>query len=123
MSKYFNDFTDHDQVMKEFQGTRWGFEEKSDPIPGFPTDDEILFAAYAPGCYSGDSVVLFKRDGKLFMNEASHCSCYGLEGQWDPSEVEPEQVLRYTIDADWYEYTPEAVAAWNALGQSINNVQ
>jgi hypothetical protein len=51
-------------------------------------DTNILFASYGQDNYSGDAFVLFERDGKLFEVNGSHCSCYGLEGQFNPSEVD-----------------------------------
>lgn len=47
----------------------------------------ILFASYGIECYSGSAFVLFERDGKLFEVNGSHCSCYGLEGQFEPEET------------------------------------
>src|SRR5690625_4483265 len=47
----------------------------------------ILFASYGQANYSGDAWVLFERDGKLFEVGGGHCSCYGLEGQWEEEEV------------------------------------
>lgn len=49
-----------------------------------PQDANILLAVYAYGSYCGDAFVLFEKDGELFEVNASHCSCYGLEGQWTP---------------------------------------
>lgn len=48
---------------------------------------KILFASYGTDNYSGDAWVLFSKDGKLYETGGSHCSCYGLENQWEPSEV------------------------------------
>ena len=45
--------------------------------------DRVLVASYGGG-YEGGAFVLFERDGALFEAYGSHCSCYGLEGQWDP---------------------------------------
>ena len=50
-------------------------------------DVHILFASYGAQGYEGDSFVLLEKDGKLFEVNAGHCSCYGLEGQFKPSEV------------------------------------
>lgn len=54
-----------------------------------PVDPEvnILFASYGYKNYSGDAFVLFSMEGKLYEAGGSHCSCYGLEGQWSPEEV------------------------------------
>ena len=53
----------------------------------FPSEDEILVALYDGGSYDGLAFVLFHRDGKLYEVHGSHCSCYGLEGQWSPEET------------------------------------
>jgi len=50
-------------------------------------DINILFASYEYENYSGDAWVLFEQDGKLYEVNGSHCSCYGLEGQWEPEQV------------------------------------
>lgn len=59
---------------------------------------EILYAAYRTGCYDGQSIVLFKEGDKLFIVDASHCSCYGLEDQWQPVETN-EAALKKEIEA------------------------
>lgn len=61
--------------------------------------------------YSGHWYFLLEKDGQLFVNESSHCSCYGMEGQWGPEEVTPAQQLMVTIGWRWdgtqSEYTAE----------------
>lgn len=47
----------------------------------------ILFASYGNANYSGDAWVLYEQNGKLYEVNGSHCSCYGLEGQWQGEEV------------------------------------
>ncbi len=56
----------------------------------------ILFASYSYENYSGDAFVLFEKDGKLYEVNGSHCSCYGLEGQWAPEETNV-QALKYRL--------------------------
>lgn len=116
--KYFNGWEKLEDLHKDFLD--YGDWDKGKRLEGFPTDEEILFASYATGNYEGDSLVLFKRDGKLYLNEASHCSCYGLEGRWEPTEVVPEQVLRQRLYEDHGE---AACAAWKTLGEALNGVQ
>jgi len=116
MRKYFLIFESRDQMMREFSD--YGSREL--PIDGFPTDDEILFASYAPGCYCGDAVVVFQRDGKFYMNEASHCSCYGLENQWGPDEIDPAMLLSYGLVSD---HGAEVQNAFGAMAYRVNNVQ
>lgn len=52
----------------------------------------ILFASYGYANYSGDAWVLFEQCGKLYEVNGSHCSCYGLEGQWTPEEIVLEEL-------------------------------
>ena len=55
-------------------------------------DAEIVYAGYTYEDYSGDALVVFRRDGKWFENHDGHCSCYGLEN-WAPEETTPEAIL------------------------------
>lgn len=50
-------------------------------------DINILFASYRCASYEGEAWVLFEQDDKLYEVNGSHCSCYGLEGQWQPEQV------------------------------------
>ncbi len=54
---------------------------------------DVILASYEYEDYSGDAFVLFKKDGKLYEVNAGHCSCYGLEGQWEPEETTVESLL------------------------------
>jgi len=69
------------------------FEDENDVISAFELDTNelngafILLAWYGGGGYDGSAFVLFERDGKLYEVNGGHCSCYGLEGQWDPEET------------------------------------
>lgn len=69
------------------------FKSKEDVINSYsaPADSldnvEMLLAWYGYGDYCGSSFVLFIKDGKLYEVNGSHCSCYGLEGQWSPEET------------------------------------
>jgi hypothetical protein len=69
---------------------------------------DVLLASYGSENYGGDAFVLFRRDGKLYEVNGSHCSCYGLgtqgyhtderETQWQPEETTVE-ALRHRLDA------------------------
>ena len=56
----------------------------------------ILFASYNQANYSGDAWVLFEENGELYEVNGSHCSCYGLEYQWEPEKVTLEE-LEYRL--------------------------
>lgn len=74
---------------------------------------EILFACYVEGDYEGNAVVVFRDNetGKLFYIGAGHCSCYGLEGTWEPDEVEEAQLCAM----EPYELTKETMEAFRKL--------
>lgn len=48
---------------------------------------EILLAYYDVHGYEGYAFILYRKFGQLYEVHGSHCSCYGLEGQWDPEET------------------------------------
>lgn len=89
-------------VLSDFDGTRWAhYREPDAPSveekPEF-AGVEILLASYGTPSYEGYAFVLFRRDGKLYEVNGSHCSCYELEGQWEPEETTVE-ALRHRIGA------------------------
>lgn len=87
-------------VFTDFDGSRWSHYRDDDAIPVEEKPEfkgaEILLASYGTPAYEGYAFVLFHRDGKLFEVNGSHCSCFGLEGQWDPEETTTE-ALRHRM--------------------------
>lgn len=53
---------------------------------------EVIFASYGGAPYTGDAFVLYRKDGQLYEVNGGHCSCYGLEGQWDAEETNVESL-------------------------------
>lgn len=72
------------------------FNNKQDLMSNFEINESdlegvrILFAAYENESYEGYAMVIFSKDGKLYEVNGSHCSCNGLEGQWQPEETSLE---------------------------------
>jgi hypothetical protein len=90
VQKYFGDWSDHEGMASDWSESKYNYDTKKynhDAIDGMATDKEVLLAVYEYEDYSGDAWVLFKRDGKLYEVSGGHCSCNGLEGQWEPSET------------------------------------
>jgi hypothetical protein len=52
----------------------------------------ILFASYTQANYEGEAWVLLEKEGKLFEVNGEHCSCHGVEGQWEPEQVSLEEL-------------------------------
>lgn len=68
------------------------FSDSDDVFDNFGASEKdrkgatILFAWYEYEDYSGHAFVLFRQNRKLYEVYGSHCSCYGLEGQWNPEQ-------------------------------------
>lgn len=82
MNVYFDLFNNNDDIIREFAIS----PEQLDGV-------EILYAYYSYWDYSGDTHVIFRKDGKLYEVNGGHCSCYGLEDQWKPEETTVKALL------------------------------
>ncbi len=89
--RYFNDFGGKSDVVREF--SHWQACSPLDLDYAY-----ILLASYVYENYSGEAFVLYKdvRDNKLYEVNGSHCSCYGLEDQWEP-ECTDTASLRHRV--------------------------
>lgn len=47
-------------------------------------EPEYVWATYESGGYDGSAIVIYKQGNNWYQVYGSHCSCYGLEGQWEP---------------------------------------
>lgn len=74
MSIYLGDFECKEDVQNNFRC-------------GSLDNCHILLASYSRFDYEGLAFVLFVENGKLYEVNGGHCSCYGLEDQWDPEET------------------------------------
>lgn len=84
---YFGEFAGVDDMLEQF-------EIESAVLDGL----EILHAHYSNENYEGNAFVLYRKDNKLYEVNADHCSCYGLERQWDPEETTAEAVSLRSFD-------------------------
>lgn len=67
--------------------------ERAFEAPGVLDGCEVLFASYTYEDYSGSARVIYRGpDGRLYEVTGSHCSCNGLEEQWQPGEVTLESL-------------------------------
>lgn len=63
-----------------------------------------LFAAYdIDGC-EGSATVVYIDKGKFWLVAGSHCSCYGLEGQWEPEDMPYEALVHLAVKGN-YEFS------------------
>lgn len=57
----------------------------------------VIVAGYSYEDYSGSAFVLLKKGHKYYEVHGSHCSCYGLEGQFDIEESSKAS-LKHRVD-------------------------
>jgi hypothetical protein len=87
------------------------FKAPADALDGA----ELLLAWYGTGSYDGNAFVLYKKDGKLYEVNGGHCSCHGLEDQWEPEETSWEALaLR-----PWTSYSSGELEAGQAMSELI----
>ncbi len=116
--RYFGGFSSWKGMCGQFSVGGFDYEEKQYekiPLPsGFPDDAQVLFAAYGTEeAYSGSAIVVYKvADGTLRVVEGSHCSCYGLEGQWEPTKTTSAALSMMELG---YEYDQESKDAFRSL--------
>lgn len=76
--------------MAELGSYQDGFEDWSDVKAAFQMDeaepDRALLAKYEQEDWEGQAVVVYQRGERFYVAEGGYCSCYGLEGQWAPTE-------------------------------------
>lgn len=93
MSIYVEEFKNNSDILERYGADPTALEGAN-----------VLLAWYGYGSYCGSSLVIFERDGKLYEVNGSHCSCYGLEGQWLPEETSWEALsMRNYMQNDYYE--------------------
>jgi hypothetical protein len=89
---YISGFDGLTDIQREFSGYN------SEPAIQPEDLKNVLFAVYATPSYEGYAEIYFMRPGEcghtLWSVVGSHCSCYGLVGQWDPVETCVDAVLK-----------------------------
>jgi hypothetical protein len=111
---YIEGFKNNEDVASNYAGEHYGdtgpkakdYQKILDEL-----NASIVHAAwYGYGGYEGSSFVLYTNaDGKLKEVNGSHCSCFGLEGQWRPEDTTWESLAhiiekgqKFTGDYDGY---------------------
>ncbi len=84
-----------DSIRKSGQPILTGFHDAEDVFSNFAVPQgirelvDIICANYDNYDYDGSATVFYyRRDtDKYYETYGSHCSCYGLEDQWDMEEI------------------------------------
>lgn len=63
--------------------------------PALPETIKLVFAEYEQAHYEGSAIVIGynTENEQWFMVRGGHCSCYGLEGQWDEEYCTFDELL------------------------------
>lgn len=82
MSVYEGEFENWDDVVEAFD------------LPGDTPEPDDVFADYEDSVYEGFALVIIRKPDNLFdVVESWHCSCYGLEGQFNPTVDMPREAV------------------------------
>lgn len=84
MVVYIDEFKCNQDVADQFCRAD---KEQTEQVLNLLNSSEVLLAWYGGGGWEGLAMVVYRSEGKLYEVNGSHCSCYGLEGQWDPEET------------------------------------
>ena len=98
---YLRDWESWADVIMSF-APDWGQTWDAEPPAEEP---KFVFASYEHGSYDGSATVIWSDDGSVFFEVyGSHCSCYGLENQWDsePTQMTTDSLLRQWRDGTMY---------------------
>lgn len=98
---FLNEWNKHteEQIFAEFEC--YEANKDKNALAEKHKGERILFASYTYEGYEGSAWVLFTKGGKLYEVSGSHCSCYGLEGQWEPQETSLKALEMRVRGKDW----------------------
>jgi hypothetical protein len=99
----FIGFDNWKDVSDQFTGTYSWSDTKPTPIP---EPEEVIVANYETASYEGHALVVFRNGEKFYTVDGSHCSCYGLEGQWEPEEYDTPELLLAALKKASYNAEP-----------------
>jgi len=103
------------------------FNSAEDVFSNFTVSDDdrkdvkILWASYENENYEGSAGVVFLKEGKIFSVYGGHCSCHGLEGQWEPQEITLAE-MRHYLDNKATPYGTDFGAAYQQILMLLDNV-
>lgn len=83
------------------------FENWSDVSKQFDIaykEPEHVYASYDRQAYDGTAFVLYFNNPYFYYVYGSHCSCYGLEGQWEPEIFTRKQIQKLIKTTNDYRF-------------------
>ena len=95
-------------------------------------EPEYIWAVYGGGSYDGSALVVFYDDDRWQVVEGSHCSCYGLEDQWEPKDADVELHLEsikqgkriFVAESTYYDWNGSSDAGFDEwLSEAVKQTQ
>ena len=129
-TRYRGEWKDWSDMIESFGlNTKDGtiVDYRGDPWPHFPTDAEVLLASCEEdsyeGSYEGSCAVFWTRDGRVYEQTFSHCSCNSYSDDLGQFEIVKPITVKYLRKQRSEGYgrgglhakTPENDASWTAL--------
>lgn len=99
---FLGEFDDIKSVIENFE-TVYNSSDLEEFLNRDYKDINIILATYEVDGYDGYAYVLFERNGNLYEAHGSHCSCYGLEDQWSPDEVNIKELEHRLLEGTFGE--------------------
>lgn len=97
LTKYHGAFTSWKDVQAQFNMT-------------MKAPRGLIYAGYDREDYEGTALVVWTKGKSVFTVRAGHCSCYGLEDQWDPEEYDTMKLFKDYVRGAPH-YMPDEVRA------------
>ena len=96
------------------------FQIEEEELDGF----EVLIAYESVGDWGCDSSnwFLLRKDGVLYENYGSHCSCMGFEEQWAPEETSVDYLLSEKFSFGMGGYDTDRDGNEGAVGREIRRI-
>lgn len=87
------------------------FERFEAPCP--KREPKHVFAIYSCDGCDGSALVIVWTCGKLLVVEGAHCSCFGLDGQWLPTEHGKRDIRKFlTANSGLFERFRDDIEKW-----------
>lgn len=103
----------YDGMFSDWSDVQSNFQMKE------PEPEQVIWASYDCADYEGEALVIYRNGDKYFTASGGHCSCYGLEGQWEPvTETTKEELIAFytrLIDQKEPSYGPNVINARSIL--------
>ena len=112
MHVFFDLFDNRNSVLNEFSIT----EQELNGC-------EIVFAYYTYEVYSGEELVILRdpKDGTFYEVNGCHCSCAGLEGQWEMEETTMDVMMKRSTP--FFDEVVKSYIQQHLLTQEVEAVQ